>query len=241
MRCALLWSLPMTAGAQDARATAPPLSRQPTLLVYTRTAGYRHDAIPNAIATLRALAQAEGVAVESSEDPALFTASALSRDRAVVFASTTGDVLDAAQRRAFEAYVAGGGAFMGLHAAADTEYGWARYGRLVGARFAHHPPGLHEAQVTFADGEHWRVRDEFYDFDHNPRGAVRVLATLDERDYVGGRMGTDHPIAWCHAALGGRAWYTGLGHDGALYDEARFRLHLTRGLRYVLGRDDCAG
>ncbi len=236
---ALLLCVPTASRANDASvsATADATARA-AVLVYTRTTGYRHDVIPKAIATLRTLAKTQGVRVESSEDPTLFTAARLARYRAVVFANTTGDVLDASQRAAFEAYVAGGGGFMGLHSAADTEYGWPWYGRLVGARFVHHPPGLQTARVTFTSGETWRVRDEFYDYDRTPRGAVRVLATLDERDYAGGRMGDDHPIAWCHASLGGRAWYTGLGHDAALYDAARFRLHLTRGLRYVLGTSD---
>ena len=67
---------------------------------------------------------------------------------------------------------------------------------------------------------------------------MEVIATVDEATYVGGKMGADHPIAWCHARLGGRAWYTGLGHDIPPYADARFRAHLLRGLRYATGQSD---
>lgn len=223
---------------------APELATQ-RILVYTRTTGWRHDSIPTAVVTLRALAAEAGLAVDHTEDPARFDAATLSRYRAVVFASTTGDVLDAAQQRAFEAYVRGGGGFMGIHSAADTEYDWPWYGALVGAWFRSHPPGLQNARVRF-EGDHaalapdWRVIDELYDYRHNPRADVQVLATVDERDYAGGSMGSDHPIAWCHARAGGRAWYTGLGHGAAVYADPVFRTHLLRGLRYAAGlAPDC--
>ncbi len=213
----------------------------PRILVYTRTTGWRHDSIPIAVDTLRALAAEAGLEVDHTEDPSRFDAATLARYRAVVFASTTTDVLDAAGQRAFEAYVRGGGGFVGIHAAADTEYDWPWYGALVGAWFRSHPPGLQTARVRF-EGDHaalagkWRVTDELYDYRRNPRAHVQVLATVDERDYAGGRMGRDHPIAWCHARFGGRAWYTGLGHDAAIYSDPVFRAHLLRGLRYAAGR-----
>jgi putative drug exporter of the RND superfamily len=50
----------------------------------------------------------------------------------------------------------------------------------------------------------WARTDEWYDFRGNPRGRVRVLATLDESTYRGGGMGADHPIAWCHGVGRGR-------------------------------------
>lgn len=223
-----------------AQAAAPP-----RILVFTRTTGWRHDSIPVAVQTLRTLAQEAGLAVDHTEDPARFDAATLLRYRAVVFASTTGDVLDARQQAAFETFVRGGGGYMGVHAAADTEYDWPWYGTLVGAWFRSHPPGLQTARVRF-EGAHaalagdWRVTDELYDYRRNPRPDVQVLATVDERDYAGGHMGADHPIAWCHGKAGGRAWYTGLGHDAALYGDPVFRAHLLRGLRYAAGLSvDC--
>ena len=225
----------------EANLPAPPAR----ILVFTRTAGFRHDSIPVGVETLRALAAEAGLQVEHSEDAGLFDAGSLSRFRAVVFLNATGDVLDAAQQRAFEGYVATGGGYLGVHAAADTEYDWPWYGDLVGAWFQGHPPGLQTARVRF-EGDHaglaedWRISDELYNYRRNPRGDVEVLATVDESDYAGGTMGKDHPIAWCHAAAGRRAWYTGLGHDEKVYADPTYRAHLLRGLRYVTGQSaDC--
>ncbi len=211
------------------------------VLVFSKTAGFRHDSIPTAAATLRRLAADAGMAADHSEDAGDFNPDNLARYRVVVFASTTGDVLDPAQQAALEGFVRGGGGFLGVHAAADTEYDWPWYGQLVGAWFGGHPPGLQSTRVQperdgRPDGEAWPIRDELYNYRSNPRGQVRVVATVDETLYEGGRMGADHPIAWCHAFDGGRSWYTGLGHDDAVYADANFLAQLRRGLRYAAGQ-----
>ena len=215
------------------------VATQGRILVFTRTTGFRHDSIPTAVALLRSLATESGLQVEHSEDASLFRDETLRHYRAVVFASTTGNILDAAQRAALQRFVRGGGGFLGVHAAADTEYSSPWYGELIVARFTSHPPGLQTTRVHFEGDDKaakpWRVTDELYNYDRNPRGHARVIATVDEADYDGGTMGADHPIAWCHDRFGGRSWYTGLGHDSALYADATYRRHLLRGLRYVVG------
>lgn len=225
----------------------PPASAAPPerVLVFTKTAGFRHDAIPTAVATLKMLAGEAGMVADHTEDAKVFTVGNLARYRVVVFASTTGDVLDDAQQAAMEGFVRDGGGFLGVHAAADTEYDWPWYGRLVGAYFRHHPPGL---QSTHVQPEHdgnpvgtrWPITDELYNYRANPRPRVHVVATVDEREYDGGEMGDDHPITWCHAFDGGRSWYTGLGHDTKVYANENVLAQLARGLRYAAGRsDDC--
>jgi type 1 glutamine amidotransferase len=236
----LLTSLALlTPGATQASSEAE------RILIFTRTAGYRHDSIPTAVATLRKLAAEEGFAADHSEDAGDITTANLARYRTVVFASTTGDILDDAQQQALQEFVRHGGGFVGVHAAADTEYEWSWYGQLIGAYFRSHPPGLHSTLVQperggKPAGKPWPVRDELYNYRSNPRGEVRVAATIDERGYEGGTMAADHPITWCHAFDGGRSWYTGLGHDAAVYDDNNFLAQLRRGLRYAAGRsDDC--
>ncbi|MGH8061647.1 MAG: ThuA domain-containing protein [Pseudoxanthomonas sp.] len=221
----------------QASASMAPRAR---VLVFTKTTGWHHDSIPAAVAALQRLGAQEGMQVEQSEDAAVFNANNLKRYRAVVFASTTLDVLDAQQQAAMESFVRAGGGFMGIHAAADTEYDWPWYGELVGAWFKSHPPGLQTSRVLF-EGEEadapkdWMVTDELYNYRSNPRERVQVLATVQEADYDGGTMGADHPIAWCHAFDGGRAWYTGLGHDIKLYQDPVFLAQLRRGLDYATG------
>ncbi len=217
--------------------------RSAAVLVFSRTAGFRHESIPAGVAAIRELGAVAGLDVVATEDPAEFSAGRLARYRAVVFLNTTGDVLSAAQQRALEGYVRAGGGFVGVHSATDTEYDWPFYGELVGAYFARHP-AVQEATVRVVDRTHestahlpptWVRTDEWYDFRGNPREHVRVLLTVDESSYEGGGMGSDHPIAWSREYAGGRSFYTGLGHTVESYAEPAFRAHLFGGLRYAMG------
>ncbi|MGR3932888.1 ThuA domain-containing protein [Streptomyces sp. BRA346] len=230
-------------------ASAAPAPRGDRVLVFSKTAAFRHDAIPDGIAAIRELGDRHGFAVDATEDAAAFTRANLARYDAVVFLSTTGDVLDAAQQSAFERYIRAGGGFAGVHAAADTEYDWPFYGGLVGAYFRTHP-AIQQATLAVEDRAHpatahlgaeWQRTDEWYDYRSNPRDGVRVLATLDETSYDGGGMGEDHPIAWCQDYRGGRAFYTGLGHTKESYADPAFRQHLLGGIRYATGalQADC--
>jgi type 1 glutamine amidotransferase len=214
------------------------------ILIFSKTTGFRHDSIEPGIAAIRSLGAANGFEVDGTEESALFTAANLGRYKAVVFLSTTGDVLNAEQQAAFMAYIHDGGGFVGIHAAADTEHGWPWYGELVGAFFASHPAPA-QARVRVETRDHpstrtlpdpWIRFDEWYDFQRNPRSqGVTVLLTLDEVSYPGGQMGNDHPIAWYHEFEGGRAWYTAGGHTEASFAEPAFLEHLLGGIRYAAG------
>lgn len=224
----------------------PALASMPTVLVFSKTTGWRHESIPTAVAAVQRVAMQESLYSNATEDASVFTAENLRGYRAVIFVNTTGDVLDAAQQQALHDFIENGGGFMGVHSAADTEYDWPWYGQLVGAWFRSHPPGLQTTRVLFEQdgiaehGREWTVTDEIYNYRENPRAQVQVLATVTEADYKGGTMGADHPISWCHAQGKGRAWYTGLGHEARLYEDATFLRQLARGLRYVSSRaDEC--
>ncbi|GGO18446.1 ThuA domain-containing protein [Micromonospora parathelypteridis] len=221
-------------------ASAAPLTK---VLVFSKTAGFRHSSIPNGIAAIQQLGSANGFTVTATEDAAQFTTSNLAQYQAVVFLSTTGDVLNASQQTAFESYIAAGGGYVGVHAAADTEYSWAWYGGLVGAWFDSHP-AIQTATVRVEDrtnpstahlGDTWVRSDEWYNYRTNPRSGARVLASLDESSYSGGNMSGDHPITWCKTYGGGRAWYTGLGHTEASYSDSNFTRMLLGGLRVAAG------
>ncbi|MFD6023452.1 ThuA domain-containing protein [Streptomyces griseoluteus] len=230
-----------------------PAAAKPTetgrVLVFSKTAGFRHDSIPDGIAAVQQLGATDGLTVDATEDATAFTTRNLRRYDAVVFLSTTGDVLDSAQQRAFEGYIRQGGGYVGVHAAADTEYDWPFYGGLAGAWFASHP-AIQPATVVVEDHAHpstaalparWERTDEWYNYRSNPRARAHVLASLDESSYSGGTMNGDHPIAWCQSYQGGRAFYTGGGHTRASYADPAFRAHLRGGLRWATGaaQADC--
>ncbi|MFI5903318.1 ThuA domain-containing protein [Streptomyces cyaneofuscatus] len=229
------------APAAPARAAAAAADPAYDVLVFSKTAGFRHDSIPAGIAALRQLGAANNFTVTATEDAAAFTPANLTGYEAVVFLSTTGDVLNAAQQTAFEGYIEAAGGYVGIHAAADTEYDWTWYGGLAGALFKSHPH-IQPATVKVEDRAHdatahlgptWQRTDEWYDYRTNPRSSAHVLASLDESTYSGGTMGGDHPIAWCKDYRGGRAFYTGGGHTQESYADSAFRRHLLGGIRWA--------
>jgi len=248
-------TLPITVfGADDPEARF-------RVLVFSKTTGFRHDSIPAGITAIRELGTANDFQVDATEDATVFRDGVLEHYDTVVFLSTTGDPLDADQQAAFERYIEDGGGYTGVHAAADTEYDWTWYGKLVGGYFLSHPPGTPSATVNVEDTDHhstaglptpWPRVDEWYNYkspdfadpnvpdgDYSPRaGGVHVLATVDEATYDeqdGNATDDDHPISWCQRYEGGRSWYTGMGHTQSSFGEADFREHLLGGLEVTAG------
>ncbi|MEU7960041.1 ThuA domain-containing protein [Micromonospora humida] len=242
---AVLAALACTAPATSASAADAAYD----VLVFSKTAGFRHDSIAVGTQAIRDLGVANNFTVTATEDGGQFTTANLARFEAVIFLNTTGDVLNASQQSAFESYIGAGGGYVGVHSAADTEYDWPFYGNLVGAWFASHP-AIQQATVRVEDrahaatahlGQTWQRTDEWYNFRTNARSTAKVLANLDESSYSGGGMGADHPHVWCKTYNGGRSFYTGAGHNQSAYSEPAFRAHLLGGIRYAAGRTkaDC--
>jgi type 1 glutamine amidotransferase len=233
--------------SEEENELPPPDLETASILVFTKTAGFRHGSIEKGVATLQNLGAENNFEITQTEEASVFTTSGLQDFDLVVFLSTTKDVLDPNQENAFKAYINQGGSFMGIHAASDTEYGWPWYGELVGAYFESHPsnPNVREAVLEVVDkshrstahlGDRWLREDEWYNFRSiNPD--IRVLINLDETSYEGGTNGDFHPMAWFHEFDGGRSFYTGGGHTEASFDEEDFQKHLLGGIEYCLGRD----
>ena len=89
--------------------------------------------------------------VDTTKNAEMFNDDSLKQYSAVIFLSTTGDVLNPTQETAFERYIQAGGGYVGIHAAADTEYDWGWYGRLVGGYFLDHP-GIHDTFPNVQQG-----------------------------------------------------------------------------------------
>jgi type 1 glutamine amidotransferase len=214
-----------------------------TVLVFTKTTGFRHESIPGGINALKALGAQYHFQVDTSEDATVFTPENVARYRVVIFLNTTGDILDPGQQAVFERFIQHGGGFVGIHSATDTEYEWPWYGQLVGAYFASHP-ALQTATVKVLDASHastkplpaiWTRHDEWYNFRTAPDPTVHVLLAIDETTYTGGSMGEYHPISWYHRYDGGRAWYTAMGHTTESYHEPLFVQHVLGGILWAAG------
>ena len=230
---------------EPAQKIPKPLLKMNTdlVLVFSKTNGYRHEAIEKGVATLKVMGLRNNFVVSHTEDSLAFNKNNLKKYDLVIFLNTTQDVLGTAQEAAFEEYIQGGGSFLGIHAAADTEYEWPWYNKLVGAYFLSHPK-QQEAKIDVVDRSHpstahledtWMHFDELYNY-KNINPDIKVVMKLDERSYEGGENGDNHPIAWYHEYDGGRAFYTGLGHTEESYDDPKFRKHLMGAIVYCLGR-----
>ena len=201
------------------------------VLVFSKTAGFRHGSIPAGKEMFKKLALEHAWIVDYSEDATVFSQKNFGKFDVIVFLNTTGDILDDSQQKAMEEWMGPGRGFVGIHAAADTEYDWEWYGKLVGAYFKGHPR-IQKASIKVENCDHpamkhlpmvWTRTDEWYDYRASPRGNVTVLASLDTSTYEGHSMGEDHPITWCQEyKSGGRSFYTGLGHTDASYTEQAF-------------------
>lgn len=210
------------------------------LLLFEKINGFRDVPSVNAAhEALVAMARRKGWALAITDKGGAFNPATLAQFDAVIWNNISGDVLTLTQRKAFQAYLAKGGGFVGMHGSAgDPVYFWDWYPDvLIGARFAGHPmnPQFQEARVA-VDQSHplakglpaeWRMTDEWYSFKTNPRAAgARVLLTLDESTYSRqGRfgepldMGADHPLAWTKCIGKGRAFYSAIGHLPATYSQ----------------------
>jgi cytochrome c len=217
------------------------------ILLFTKTKGYHHKSITAGIAAIEKLGKENNFGVDVDSTSVVFTDDKLKQYKAVVFLNTTGNILNSDEQLALQRYVEAGGGFVGIHAAADAEYNWAWYNKLVGAYFKSHPgnPNVRTATVVITDTgfiatkglpAKWERTDEWYNY-KNINADLKVVATLDEDSYEGGENGKNHPIAWYHDFDGGRAFYTGGGHTNETYSEPLFLQHLANGIQYAMGAD----
>jgi uncharacterized protein len=238
-------ALPRTGAAQDTR-------RRKKILVVTHATEFRHASRETAAAAARFLGAVthkwDVVAdVDNKEElQAWMTADRLKGIDLVFFANTTGDLnLTSEQKKAFYDWIKDGGAYAGVHSAADTYHGDADYLDLVRGEFESHGPQvkvvvrnqnpLHPATRNVP--ETFEIYDEIYLFKNWSRDKVHVLlsmATHPNKPEVAG----DFPVAWTNRMGRGRMFYTSLGHREDVYLNRVYLDHLTGGLQWALGLEN---
>jgi len=237
--------VPKTSATSVSAVTIP--AKPARILIFSKTKGFYHSSIPAGIAAIQKLGKENNFIVDTTKNAAYFIQDSLKNYSAVIFLSTTMNVLNADEQVAFERYIQSGGGYVGVHAAADTEYDWPWYNKLVGAYFKSHPgnPNVRKATIDVIDTTHistkglpkrWERTDEWYNY-KSIQGDIKVVAKLDEESYEGGENGENHPIAWYHEYDGGRAFYTGGGHTDESFSEPLFLSHLLGGIKYAIGNN----
>jgi type 1 glutamine amidotransferase len=223
--------------------------RPARVLYFTHSAGYRHEAISLSREILKKIGEAAPrFEITASEDVAVFSPDNLRRYGAVMF-YTTGELpMNDAQKRALTDFVRAGGGFLGVHSATDTFYQWDEYGKLIGGYFDQHP--WHQAvRVEVADpsdplvgflGSSFAITDEIYQIRDFDPATSRVLLRLDPnsvdltRDLVH-RHPYGWPLAWTRSYGSGRVFYSALGHEEAVWRDARYQKMLRGAVLWALG------
>jgi type 1 glutamine amidotransferase len=192
--------------------------------------------------------RAGGFDTTATDDVSMVTRDNLTRFDAVVF-FTSGELpMSDAQKAALLDFVRSGKGFVGIHSATDTFYEWPEYGLLLGAYFDGHP-WHQEVTLQVDDRSHpataslpasFRLNDEIYQFRNWSRTSVHVLLSLDTSSIDTNAPGVnrtdgDFALAWTRTEGRGRVFYTALGHEAAVWQDARFQQLLVGGIRWAMG------
>ena len=201
---------------------------QTKILVFHETNGFRHSgAINNGIAMFEDLGNVNGAwTVDNSQDSSVFTTANLAQYDAVVFLNTSGtdedgndgDLLSGSEKDAFEAFIASGKGFVGIHAATDTyrDGVWDFYNELVGGIVQTNPN--HTSNNFNADievitsnpivdflgtvGSTWNKDEEYYYWEQNGGQLSTdntVLLEVEETEGPNGMVNSydaERPITW---------------------------------------------
>ncbi|HET9931497.1 MAG TPA: ThuA domain-containing protein, partial [Polyangiaceae bacterium] len=229
----LFWSSLVLAGCGSDEKPRERPAAAIAALVFTKAAGAQHDSSADA-REFFATASNSDIGFVVSDDAGMFNDEQLGVFDAVIFANTSGDVLNSSQQSALERFIASGHGFVGVHSAADTEHDWPFYGRLVGA-VATNESAPATVSLRVEDPSHptaaelpsaFDYEDAWYDFEQTPRRTASVV--LSE-----GSDTSDRPFAWYQYVGGGRSFYTSLGHSSATWLDSRFRNHLLAAVRWA--------
>ena len=213
-----------------------------SVLVITETKGWVHDSIESGLKLIQNIGNKNNFNVYHSDNSSVITYKNLKEIKTIIFLNTTEEILTDVEQKVMESFIKSGKGFVGVHSAADTEYNWQWYGKLVGAYYRNHPEVMNGKILTInhkitnhLDSE-WEIEDEWYNFDY-VNYDINILLHLDEDSYIGGEHPDYHPITWYHEYDGGRSFYTGLGHTKEVYDDERFIKLLEKGILYASYED----
>jgi hypothetical protein len=88
------------------------IKKQPRILVFCKTVGYHHANIAAGIIAIEKLGKENNFSIDSTTDASLFTDNNLKKYKAIIFLSTTGDVLNDQEQQVFENYIHNGGGYV---------------------------------------------------------------------------------------------------------------------------------
>ena len=246
----------IAAGVPKSAPAKPTKPRK--VLVFSKTAGFRHGSIPTGVEAMKQMGKSTGASeVTATEDDSFFEPEKLKDFDAVLFLNTTGEVFKSKEagreerlKKSLVDFVKSGKGLIGTHSATDTYKKWKDFNDMMGGAFAGHPwhtkirvknlePG-HPLNAAFA-GKDFEIADEIYQFRKDTASADerRMLLSLSGEivDKGKGNTGKEglYPIAWLDKYGDGRIFYCSLGHRDEIYWNPVILKHYLAGIQYALG------
>jgi type 1 glutamine amidotransferase len=227
---------------------APQAPRKGHLLYMTLSAGFKHDTVAPSRDIIAEIGRSSGAFdVTVTDDVSAFTEDNLQKFDAVMF-YTTGELpMNNQQKEAFLDFVRSGHGFVGVHSATDTFYMWPEYLQLIGGYFNDHP--WHQKvtvdvtdpanPIVSALAPSFEITDEIYQISDFQYQDSHVLLRLDPNSVDLNKSGVHRrfygwPLAWTRNFGEGRVFYTGLGHELAVWKDPRYQTILLNGIKWTM-------
>jgi type 1 glutamine amidotransferase len=228
-----------------------------SILHFTKTNGFDHGTRSQSAGMFDDIGDAENFTIVDTDDEAIFDdLTALMTFEVIVFSNTTGNNLfNATQRANLEAYIAAGGAFLGIHGATDMyrDASYPFYTNLVGGSRRNSPPhtsnnfagtmdkiGSHPSTENVPDP--WAKAEEYYYWPDT--GLVSTIVPVLQVQSTGSNSyDAARPASWYQTfPSGARSFYTTMGHARSNFtDETNdFRQHITDAVCWLVEAEDAS-
>jgi type 1 glutamine amidotransferase len=222
--------------AQSASAVAPF-----KIFMIASTAPDHLEMTAAARTALAQLGPANGFTVDFTTDPTLINDANLAQYQVFLQMHLAPFEINLDQRGPLERFVQSGKGWVGVHGAGliiPSSYvkrnypNWDFYSTLLGGIVWVTHPALQNGTVIIEDRAQpmtknlpatFTIRDEWYEWDANPRTKVHVLGDADEKTYQQVKPQGDHPMIWTCPAFQ-RAIYIGIGHDASDWNNNNFSM-----------------
>jgi type 1 glutamine amidotransferase len=234
-------------GGQVATGPYAPRSGTFKMLVYSRTTAFRHtDSIATGKTMLRQIAMEQGFTITETETNTDITPTGLAQYEVVFFLNSTGDIFNPTEQQTFEAWMTTkNGGFAGVHSATDTENGWAFYSEVTGQYYDLHEPCCGNGSVIWdqAAANHvavrglpspWQRSEEWYNFNRSAEWTVKPGFQILSRVTINN---VSRPVSYVREFGNFRSFYTSLGHQGSVFQDANVKKHVAGGIMWAARRE----
>jgi hypothetical protein len=240
-----------TLGSSTGRAWAEP-PKSGKLLYMTLSKGFHHQSVEPSGRILKQIGERSGAfQVTITQDVDAFTKDNLKNYAAVMF-YTTGELpFTDEEKAALLDFIKSGHGFVGVHSATDTLYEWGGYHQIIGGYFNNHP--WHQlvtvdvvdpsSKLVSGLGKSFQIKDEIYQIGDFRADDSHVLLALDPASVDLNKSGVHRryygwPIAWTRMFGKGRVYYNSLGHEEAVWNDARYQDMILKAIKWVMREGD---